>query len=395
MSDKPKQDNDDFMKQIGEKAELQTLRDETAAKRAVLDHKIVKARLENLEQQEKELEIAKSASYGALSPEEIAKITTDNQEYLEAAKNPMSFICKTFDEIIPFFRKNVILVGAKTGEGKSTAVANIAFNAISTKHKVTGKTLRTLVITNEEKREDFYNRITSLVKGWHYTNHSKFTQEQIDEFNRMIPILAGGGRLTVIDNSHGGSHGVTTTIEGMETLFERLLADENKYDVIMIDYYQNIIGSKLNPSMDQYKVQERFAKSLDNFKNLYPAPIVVMAQMKSQSEKDQAPFQIRLMGSKSIMVPSTVAMEMVVDRKNLRTKWIIHKSRYTEGVGNEEFTGYDKGRFVEYTNAFAENVQKMAYEKEARRINGTIDKSNGIKDVKFGEGNGTGEGQKV
>lgn len=390
MSDnKPSQSTEDFMAEINKKADLATLKEETAEKKALLDSKIVSTRLDQMQQAERDIEIAKNASYGALSKEELDTIVRDNDDYMEAAKNPMEFICDSFNDKVPFFRKNLILLGAKTGEGKSTAVANLAFAAVAGRDKRTGRTLRVLVITNEEKREDFYNRITSLAKGWHYTNHSKFTDEQRKEFSRMIPILGSSGRLTVIDNNHGGSHGVTTTIEGIESMFASLIEHKEKYDVVLLDYYQNIISSKLNPGLDQYKVQERVSRALDNFKNNYPAPIVVMAQLKSQSEKNQEPFQIRLMGSKSIMVPATVAFEMIVDRENLRTKWVCHKSRYTESVGKDFWTGYEKGRFVTYTNEFIEKTQAQIMEKEYKRISGAMDKASALPGVKPGGDDGT------
>lgn len=372
---------DQTLAHIKEAAELENLKADTQAKKAVLDNKIISSRLEQVKQNEKDLEIAKKSSYGALSKEEIENTVKDNDEYMGAAQHPLTFICSTFNNMIPFFRKNLILIGAQTGEGKSTAVANIAYSSLINKNKETGKTLRTLVITNEEKREDFYNRVTSLAKGWHYTNHSKFTPEQRKEFNKMIPILSNGGRLTVIDDTHGGSHGVTTSIEGLETIFDSLIENKEYYDVVIIDYYQNIIHSKKNPSLTQYQVQERVSRALDKFKNLYPAPVVIMSQLKSSDGKEKIPFQFRIMGSKSIMVPATFASEMVIDRKNLRTKWVVHKSRYTEAIGKDFWTGYDKGRFVEYTNSFAEKVQKMHMEREAYKLNQKIDESNGLKDV--------------
>lgn len=382
MSDsKPTETKEEFVAKVNKAAELENLKQETVAKKTVLDHKIISSRLDNLEQTERELKLARETSYGALSEQEIKKIVQDNDEYMEASRNPMRFICEDFDDIIPFFRKNVILVGAKTGEGKSTAVANLAYTAISTKDAKTGRSFRTLVITNEEKREDFYNRVTSLARGWHYTNHSKFTQEQRETFSKMIPVLASSGRLTVIDNNHNNLHGMTTTVEGLEAIFHNLIANKEYYDIVIIDYYQNIISSRNNPSLDQYKVQEKFAKLLDDFKNNYPAPIVVMSQLRPMKEKTEEPFQIRIMGSKSIMVPCTLAIEMVIDRANSRTKWVVHKSRYTEAMGKDFYTGYDRGRFVNYTSDFAELVQKRAYEREAKRISNKINKSNGLPDA--------------
>lgn len=367
--------------QMQKAVEIETLQKDTQHKRAILDNKRVNTQFSQLEQNEKDLAIAQSTNFGAMTANQIAKIQKENDEYLEAAKAAMYFINESFRSIVPFFRKNFIFIGGKTGDGKSTTVANIVHSVITQKNPLTGKTRRALVITNEERAEDFYNRVTCLVNGWHYTNHDKFTQEQKDTFKKFIPLLASNGRLTVVDNTHNDSHGVTTTIEGIETIFENLLRNEEYYDVILIDYYQNIITSAKNPYMSENEVQSRLSRMMDKYKNLYPAPIVMMGQVNAPDKDNKIPFQQRIKGRKIIMDPATCVIEMVADRKNLRTVWTIWKSRFTEAVGQDFKTGYDRGKFVEYTNEFAERVQRMAYEKEARKINETIDKSNGIPEV--------------
>lgn len=377
----PKDPKDDFVKNMEKVAEQEALKADTAAKEAVIKNKRASAQLEAIEQNEKDMAIAKSTNFGALTLAQIESIQKANQAYIEAAKNAMIFINPTFNNKVPFFRKNFILVGARTGEGKSTAVANIAYAVMGSKHPVTGKTLRTLVLTNEEKAEDFYNRVTCLHKGWHYVNHNQFTKEQIDTFDKMIPILASNGRLTVIDNNHNGAHGVTTSIEGISTVFDNLIAKEEWYDVVIIDYYQNIIHSQKYPHLSENDVQARLSRMMDKYKNTYPAPIVMMAQITPPDKEDKIPFQHRIKGRKIIMDPATFAVEMVRDTKNLRTRWVVHKSRFTEAIGSDWFTGYDYGKFVPYTTAFAEKVQKMAYEREARKINSAIDQNNGLKDV--------------
>lgn len=371
---------DKALEELEKTAQTEKLKAETAAKRAILDAKVVTSKLEQVEQNEKDLELAKQASYGALSKEQVDRIVRENDDYMDAAKVPLPFITTTFDGVVPFFRKNFILIGAHTGSGKSTAVANIAFTCLTKKHPKTGKPYRVLVLTNEERAEDFYNRVTALSKGWHYTNHSEFTDEQRAEFRRMIPILSSGGRLTVVDNNHGGSHGVTTSLEGIKQVFDSLIENKEFYDVVIIDYYQNIISSKVNPYMNEYEVQARLTRMMDQYKNTYPAPIVMMAQITPQDKEDK-PFQYRIKGRKIIMDATTFACEMIADRQHLLTKWVIHKSRFTAFVGQEFKTGYDQGKFIPYTTAFAEKVQKMAYERKAREINAVIDQNNGLPNV--------------
>lgn len=363
---------DQFLEELEKVSEVENLKSDTDAKKAKLDNKLVTNKLTRMEEDEKDLELARNADYGALSPERIAQIQEENDAYMEAAKFPLPFICETFNHVIPFFRKNFILIGARTGEGKSTAVANIAFAALAGKSNKTGKCLRILVLTNEERAEDFYNRVTAISRNWPYTSHSKFTDIQRAEFRKMIPILASGGRLTVIDNNHGGSHGVTTSIEGIEGVFDNLIEKQEYYDIVLIDYYQNIISSKKNPGMSINDVQARLANAMDKYKNTYPAPIVMFAQLTPPDKDDKVPFQYRIAGRKIILNPATCAIEMVADRVNKCTKWVIHKSRFTEYVGEYRKTGYDKGKFVPYTDAFALEVQKAAYRAHDQKINQSI-----------------------
>lgn len=353
---------DDFKASMAEVEKLEQLKNDTAAKQAIINNRRASSMLERLQQDDKDLAIVKSANFSSLTKEEIEQIQRANDEYIEAAQKQMDFIVgKVFENVVPFFRKNFILIGGKTGEGKSTTVANIVYSLLQQKNKATGKLCRTLVITNEERSEDFYNRITALIKGWHYTNHSKFTDEQKKTFSEFIPKLAKS--VVVIDDNKNGSSGTTTSIEGIEAIFENLIATNTHYDAVIIDYYQNITASKVNPFASENEVQARLARMMDKYKNIYPAPIVMMAQVNPPDKDGKIPFQQRIQGRKIIMVPATLVMEMAADRQNLRTQWTVWKSRFTEAVGRQFWTGYKYGKYVEYTTDFAVEVQNMAYRK--------------------------------
>lgn len=388
MSDKDNKAIEDFQKQVATDAEYDRLKNEVNLKKAKVDQKRYTQLLEQVTQDEKDLEIAKKINFGAMTPEQIAEIQSANDDYIEAARNRMEFIDPAFDKLVPFFRKNLLLIGAKTGEGKSTAAANIAESVMRQVNPVTGKKRRALILTNEEKAEDFYNRVTALTKGWHYTNHSDFTEEQIATFRKAIPLLAAGGRLTVVDNTFGGSHGMTTSIEGIEQIFENLLEKKEYYDVVIIDYYQNIIHCKTNPHMSENDVQAKLSRMLDRYKNIYPAPIVVFCQINAPDKDDKTPFQQRIKGRKMIMDPSTVAMELGADRKKKATQFTFWKSRFTQAVGKAMMMGYQNGRYVPYNIAFQEKVQKDEYERQIRDTNKQMDKANGIPDAFKKDDNG-------
>lgn len=353
---------------IEESALLEKKRKKVLEKELVVKDRRLDNELVRLAENDKDKEIAKNANYGALSDEAIKKLEKENIDYMLAAKSKMCFINDTFDGAIPFYRKNLILVGGVTGDGKSTTAANI-IKTVFTQKKDDGKRRRVLVLTNEEKQEDVYNRVICLIKGWSYVNHDKFTNEQINFFSESYKHLKH--YITVVDNSFGGGFGVTTTLEGICGVFDNLIANEEYYDVVILDYYQNVQESRNNPELTEYKVQAALARRLDQYKNLYPAPIVVLAQVRPVDESN-TPFKIRIEGSKAISNVCTCSIELIPDKKLRKTSWFIHKSRFNEAVGEEFKTGFDKGSHVKYDDAFIDTVAKMQAARDQREMDKTI-----------------------
>lgn len=309
---------------------------------------------------QEEIKQAENVSFGSIKPETIEKYVLDSEEYLKAAKNAMPFINSDFNKIVPFFRNNLILIGSFTGGGKSTAVSNIVHELITTKNKVTGKPHRVLLLTNEEHVSDFYNRITCLIKGMAYTNHNLFTDEQREDFSKYIRILGKSGKLTVIGDTYEGISGWTTTPEGVAMVFDNLIKNNDIYDAVILDYYQNINTSKIDPKLAAWQVQEKFANEMDRIKLKYPGAIVIMAQMdKLQDEDDTTPYKIRINGRKSICEKATFICEIVPEVELLRSKWTVWKSRYVSSVGAIFYSGYNRGRLVEYSVDFQKNTAKL------------------------------------
>lgn len=353
--------------EVEKKAKVAQKKEEVQAKELLIRERRADNEIEKLVERDKNTEIAKHTSYGTTSEAEIEAIQKENTEYILAARSKMTFINEDFAKIIPYFRKNLILIGSETGYGKSTAVANIAKRAIRSIDKVSGKRKRTLIITNEERPEDVFNRITCLLNKWHYTEHDKFTDEQIEAFNKNIKYFARSGYITVIHDSFGGAAGTTTTLEGICQIFDNLIENKEYYDVVIIDYFQKIQESRKNPGMNEWQVQAALANRLDGYKNVYPAPIIVFAQLKPAGGEDEnVPFKNRIEGRKTILNAATCCIELIPNREDLTTQWHIHKNRFRgESVGTHITTGYHYGNFVPPSNPdFQEMVSRTKANKD-------------------------------
>src|ERR1700688_458666 len=112
------------------------------------EHRVTRD-LDELNKNKAELEQAKNFDYGKMSKEDVDRLVRENDEYMAAAKKAMIFINKEFKKIVPYFMRNLIIMGADTGFGKSTACANAIFAAITRKNPATNRTGKVLLLTNE------------------------------------------------------------------------------------------------------------------------------------------------------------------------------------------------------------------------------------------------------
>jgi putative ribosome biogenesis GTPase RsgA len=348
--------------EIKEGAELDRRKKALQAKELDLKEKKVDVAFEEFEKNKEETEKSKSINFGKMSPEACQKIEDDNADYLEAAKHPMPFICSEFDSHVPFFRKNLVLIAAASGAGKSTAVSNIVNTLIRKRNPVTKKPYRVLVLTNEEAPEDFLNQLTCFAKGWRYANHDKFTDDQRKDLVSFVKVFTQEGPVTVVGDEYEGVSGWTTTVEGIVQIFNNLIRDKETYDVVLLDYYQNVTRSRENPELNEYQVQRVLAHAFDRIKNVYRGCLVVMAQIdpvKDEEEDPRASYRFRFTGTKLIINKSTFFMEIIPKYKLLRSDWIVHKSRSTDSKNKEIVTGFDRGRFVPYSKEYQLNIAKI------------------------------------
>lgn len=300
-------------------------------------------KFDDIEKRKEDLVINASIDPTKANPDRIKRIQQNSEEYLLAAQNAKVFLYDDFAGKVPYFQKNLILLAAETGQGKSTVSANLAFHALTQGQKV-------LVITNEEDPADVYNRVSCLIKGWSYTKHENFTRDQIDFFNSNIETLSQ--RMVVVDDGYSNRTGQTTTIEGMEAIFNALHTKQHDYDVIIIDYYQNVSISTKDPKKVDWQVQDLFVKLLDSVKNYIRAPIILLAQKKRAKKDEEVYYKELVEGRKSISNAATCVVEISTDKSMCKTSFRVAKSRFAEAVGETIAVGFDKGKYIPWTSEF-------------------------------------------
>jgi hypothetical protein len=353
-------DLDALNEQIEKDIELDRRKKALSIKELDLKEKRVDHQFNELVKNNEETEKSENVKFGQMSNEAIEQVISDNEDYLEAAKHPIPFICDEFDSLVPFFRKNLVMVTSPSGKGKSTACANIIYTAMQKKNPITGKPYKIMVLTNEEAPEDVFNRLSCFIRGWTYTDHDKFTDEQRAEFSKFIRIFTQKGNVTVIGDVYEGVSGWTTSVEGIVKIFDNLIRDGNCPDVVILDYYQNVTRSREQPELNEYQVQRLLANEFDRIKNIFPGVITIMAQIDApKDDEDTTPYNFRFKGTKLIITKCTFICEIVAEYALLRSTWLVHKSRFTSAMGKKIITGFDRGRYVPYTPDFQRNVAKL------------------------------------
>lgn len=315
--------------------------------------------LERIKKGEEDIQRSASVNVGILSDEAILDIQNKNRAYLDGAKNGMFFLSKEMAKIVPFWPGTLALVGSRTGGGKSSLTANLIVSTLGQVNPLTGKNRKVLTISCEESPLQVYNRLTCLVKHYNYDAQDEFTDEQKQILVEFTAKWAKTG-ITVIGEDE---HGITNSIEGIRSIFENLIKTNTTYDLILIDYIQKITSSRKNASLKPHEVLRETMYLLDSYKNKLQSAIVVMSQLSSQKEGEEGveiDFQDRLRGCKDLITPATVAIELIPDYKMRKSRFTIRKNRYKGNtVGGSIDLGYDRGKFVSYSDEFKKVVSKQ------------------------------------
>jgi len=363
MSDQPRSPQaEEIMAHAQEYASLQE-------KKAELDKIHIEQRYERVKQNKKDQSRLEKVDITSVNEDFVAKMDREHELMRQSLKNRLPFVNKELTELVPFSYPNLLLIGAKTGHGKSTFLANAAYTLVSNGKKV-------LVISNEEMGVNVYNRIACLHRGYNINKFQSFTDEMHQDIKDLRAKFYRSNRLKVIDADYPDMKDATITLEGLKFILDKLLEEQERngvptYDAIMIDYLQKIDTSRDNTKIQGWEVMKRVADMLDVFYKKYHAPVVAFSQLKPEETEGQD-IEYRVKGGKSIYVSCTYCLELKPIKEMRKTDFIVHKHRFNDRVNSVLEQGLENGKYITYTTEFKVKVATESTMRQEKEMMGKV-----------------------
>jgi KaiC/GvpD/RAD55 family RecA-like ATPase len=257
-------------------------------------------------------------------------------------------ITERLSKVVPLYGKELVLIGAETGAGKSSAAANIVVPIIE-------KGKRVLYVSTEEKAEDILTRIVSIRNGWNFATERNWSATQRAERDAKLKEIVEEDKIVVIDTYTPGkdrNYGYRvmppdmTTLEGLKTALESVEKDDETFDLVIIDYISKVGTSNRFTNMQEWQVIWNATKYIEEWSKRIGVPTVVFTQLKpNESEDKEKPFKLRLPGSSRIPLLVTCAIEIKTNYQAKSSIWICHKAR--KGTLFRKTLKFDKGKFID------------------------------------------------
>lgn len=292
----------------------------------------------------------------------LKEMYTDIAKYNQMLKERITFCNDSLTEAVPFTRENLYLICAYSGSGKSTIAANVSYPLYKQ-----GK--KTLVISNEESKQDILFRVGCLELGYNFNEYKKGRMPKEDQLKvaQLFPDIAK--YVKVIDVNY--KNGLTTKVEGVKKVLEQVR--EADYSCAMIDYYQLVKFSINNPSAKTYDVLNDLRIWLGQYIKRSNIPIVCFAQLHSVGKRANKDLDSRIKHCPDIYEPSTVVIEVVPNFEERTSDFIIHKDRFGL-AGHRIACGFENGRYVNMTADYLDKVNERKLEQQKKKMEQELDK---------------------
>ena len=254
---------------------------------------------------------------GSLIPsdeETLAEIENDKHLSQMARDNPIELSFLHHAKYGAFnLPMGATLFGARSGRGKSATAAN-ALADVARKYPQKSS----LVLTNEETTEGVFNRAACayLGKSFSMLQAGKLSKEDVEEVKSCIrdALLK---RIKVRQR--------IATIEDAVAVFEAAVNHNPPFDLIIVDYLQNIRKSTVHTDWARWDVIKEFGDYLAEFGTRVITRVLIFAQLKRNSDSED--FQDRIQYDSTFLQHMKVGIEIIPNFDTFQTKFVIHKHR--------------------------------------------------------------------
>lgn len=276
--------------------------------------------------------------------ESIIEMFNNIAAYNKMLQERITFVNDDLTKIVPFTRENLYLMCAFSGSGKSTASANIS-------HPLWKQQKKTLIISNEEAKQDILFRIAAIEIGVNFNDYKKGRMDNETKAKVMALFPDIGKYVKVIDVNYKG--GFTTKIESVCQALD--VVSQEDYSCVMIDYLQLITGSVVpGDKRPRFEILNDFKKFIGLYIKRANCPVVLFAQLHSAGKRSKD-IDSRIKDVPSIMEPATVVIEIVPNFKDKSTEFLIVKDRF--GMQGTKLTcAFHRGRFITMTEEHKKQV---------------------------------------
>lgn len=286
----------------------------------------------------------------------IKEMYTSIASYNRMLDEKITFINSELTELIPFTRENLYLIAGYSGNGKSSIAANISFALYKEKKK-------TLVIANEEPKQDILFRLACLELGYNFNDYKKgnMSIDTQKECLKLFPEICK--YVKILDVTY--KDGFTTKYEGIVCALENVKSAD--FSAVLIDYYQLVQYSMNDKRKGRYDVLNDLRIYLQRYIRSSNIPVVLFAQLHSIGKRNNPELDSRVKECPAIIEAATVIIEIIPNFEEKSTYFLIKKDRF--GLQGEKITcGFDRGRFVKYTDDFKKKVELAKVSKSLKDI---------------------------
>jgi hypothetical protein len=241
-----------------------------------------------------------------------------------SSTNPTApiYLCEPFQGLIPL-KKGNYLFGGKTGDGKSTLLANIIAHFLRNSKKFV------IVLLNDEPEEYIFTRVACVLRGkdWIKWVNGALPEDALIEIEKCVSKLKKRLFVNTIPNETRKDIKTVNPrhLLHIKRVLYRAQVESERWGLIAVDYLQRITIPE-NRSLPTWEVYKELGDFLHDHGNSSKIPTLLFAQLKPPYQGGD--FFSRIEGVNTIGANATVGIEIKPDRSTRTTTFIVHKDKY-------------------------------------------------------------------